>query len=235
LFESLMWPPAPVRYDTKAPSIWAKLSSVTGAQTLVSDDDEIIDRVLHGEIDRFAELIAEYQQHVVKIVSRHVPPDYVAKVAHEVFVQAYGSLARFYRQAPFEHWLSRIAVRTCYDFWRALRQTAVPVSTLTAEHELWLERMLAEESEGRFREHARQREAADLVQWALGRLSAEHRLVLTLVYLEGHSVREAADLLGWSVINVKVRAHRARQALRTLFRSEMGADTHDTAHRQRHR
>jgi RNA polymerase sigma-70 factor (ECF subfamily) len=51
----------------------------------------------------------------------------------------------------------------------------------------------------------------------LGQLSPENRLVLTLVYLEGHSVREAARLLGWSAVNVKVRAYRARQALRQLF------------------
>jgi len=48
-------------------------------------------------------------------------------------------------------------------------------------------------------------------------LSPENRAVLTLVHLDGHSVREAASLLGWSVVNVKVRAHRARQALRKIL------------------
>jgi RNA polymerase sigma-70 factor (ECF subfamily) len=42
-------------------------------------------------------------------------------------------------------------------------------------------------------------------------------MVLTLVHLEGHSVREAAELLGWSTVNVKVRAHRARQQLRKVL------------------
>jgi RNA polymerase sigma-70 factor (ECF subfamily) len=52
--------------------------------------------------------------------------------------------------------------------------------------------------------------------------------VLTLVHLEGHPVREAANLLGWSVVNVKVRVHRARQALRKLF-LEQEAQEHDPA------
>ena len=56
-----------------------------------------------------------------------------------------------------------------------------------------------------------------MLQWALGHLSAENRLVLTLVHLDGYSVREAANMLGWNVVNVKVRAHRARQMLRTLL------------------
>jgi RNA polymerase sigma-70 factor, ECF subfamily len=173
--------------------------------------------VLHGEVDRFAELIARYQQHVAKITNGHVPSDRVAEVAHDVFVRAYTSLSSFSGQTPFEHWLSGIAVRTCYDFWRARRREELPVSALTTEHQAWMDHVLAAESDDQFREQARRQEAAELLQWALGHLSAENRLVLTLVHLDGYSVREAAGLLGWSVVNVKVRAHRARQMLRTLL------------------
>ena len=188
-----------------------------GVQTLVSDDLEIIQRVLHGEIDRFEELIARYQQHVTRIANRHVPFDRVAEVAHDVFVRAYTSLSSFSGQTPFEHWLSGVAVRTCYDFWRAKRREELPVSALTTDHQAWMDHVLAAESDDQFREQARRQEAAELLQWALGFLSAENRLVLTLVHLDGYSVRDAADLLGWSVVNVKVRAHRARHMLRKLL------------------
>lgn len=194
----------------------------------MSDDLEIIHRVLQGEIDCFAELIARYQQHVARIVSRHVPGDRVAEVAHDVFVRAYGGLTGFSGQAPFEHWLSRIAVRTCYHFWRAMRRQELPVSALTEEHQQWMEQVLAAESDDRFREQAKRREAAELSQWALSHLSAENRLVLTLMYLDGHSAREAASLLGWSVAKVKVRAYRARQTLRKLLRDEWGQKDDDT-------
>jgi RNA polymerase sigma-70 factor (ECF subfamily) len=194
----------------------------------VADELEIIHRVLDGEIDLFAELITRYQQHVARIVARHVPRDRVAEVAHDVFVGAYRSLARFSGRVPFEHWLSAIAVRTSYEFWRGVRREELPVSALSLEHQRWIERVLAADSDDRFREQTRQREATELLQWALGRLSAENRLVLTLVHLEGHPVREAANLLGWSVVNVKVRAHRARQALRKLF-LEQEAQEHDPA------
>lgn len=183
----------------------------------MSDDLAIIRRVLKGEIDCFAELIARYQQHVTRITNRHVPSDRVAEVAHDVFVRAYSSLSSFSRQTPFEHWLSGIAVRTCYDFWRARRREDVPVSALATEHQAWMDHVLAAESDAQFHEQSRRQEAAELLQWALGHLSAENRLVLTLVHLDGYSVRDAAGLLGWSVVNVKVRAHRARHQLRTLL------------------
>jgi RNA polymerase sigma-70 factor (ECF subfamily) len=52
---------------------------------------------------------------------------------------------------------------------------------------------------------------------ALAQLSAKERLVITLLELEERSVQEIAELTGWSMGNVKVRAFRARAALRKLL------------------
>ena len=60
-------------------------------------------------------------------------------------------------------------------------------------------------------------EARDLLQWALGQLSAADRTVLTLTHLNEYSVAEAAALLDWSVIRVKVQSHRARKKLRKIL------------------
>lgn len=214
-------------YDAAYVRVAAECPGFMGVQTLVFDDSEIIRLVLDGAVDRFAELIARYQQHVTRMTNRHVPSDRVAEVAHDVFVRAYTSLSSYSGKTPFEHWLSGIAVRTCYDFWRSRRREELPVSALTMEHQAWMDHVLAAESDDQFREQARRREAAELLQWALGHLSAENRLVLTLVHLDGYSVRDAAGLLGWSAINVKVRAHRARQMLKTLL-LERKRQEHDT-------
>jgi RNA polymerase sigma-70 factor (ECF subfamily) len=42
-------------------------------------------------------------------------------------------------------------------------------------------------------------------------------MVLELIYFEGLSLQEAADLLGWSVANVKVRSFRSRKKLETIL------------------
>ena len=60
--------------------------------------------------------------------------------------------------------------------------------------------------------------AAEIIHTAMAALNPDERLVLTLLELEDHSVAETAGLTGWSEANVKVRAHRARAALkRVLF------------------
>ena len=132
-----------------------------------------------------------------------MPSDHVAEVAHDVFVRAFSGLAGFSTGVPFEHWLSGIAVRTCYDFWRARSREDMPVSAFTAHHEAWIDQVLADASDARFQEQVGRQETTDILRRALQRLSPENRLVLTLVHLEGHSVREAAQLLGWSVVNVE--------------------------------
>lgn len=182
------------------------------------EESELVGRIKQGETERFAELIDRYQHHVGRIVSRRVPAERVRELVHDVFVKAYVNLAQFSGSVPFEHWLAGIAVRTCYDFWRARAREEVPVSTLSEEHQQWIEQTLSTQSDRQFRDQTAKEEAADVLEWALRRLSPEHRAVLTLVHLDGYSVREAARLLGWSQINVKVRAHRARRALRALLR-----------------
>ena len=193
------------------------------------EDGELVHRIRQGDSERFAELIERHQRHVGRIVGRRVPADLVPEVVHDVFVRAYVNLAQFSDGVPFEHWLAGIAVRACYDFWRDQARSDVPVSTLTAEHQRWIEQTLSTQSDRQFQDQTSKREAAEILEWALRRLSPEDRAVLTLVHLDGYSVRETAHLLGWSVVNVKVRAYRARRALRGLLGDTLGGQSHDAS------
>ena len=59
--------------------------------------------------------------------------------------------------------------------------------------------------------------ARELLDYALQRLSADERLIITLAEIEERSMREISDLTGWSESNVKVRAFRARQNLKRIL------------------
>jgi RNA polymerase sigma-70 factor, ECF subfamily len=191
------------------------------------EESELVRRIRQGETERFAELIDRYQRHVGRIVGRRVPAERVRELVHEVFVKAYVNLAQFSDSVPFEHWLAGIAVRTCYGFWRERAREEVPVSALSEEHQRWIEQTLSSQSDRQFRDQTAKQDASEVLEWALRQLSPENRAVLTLVHLDGYSVREAAQLLGWSLVNVKVRAHRARRALRALLRHTLTESAHD--------
>ena len=181
-------------------------------------DNEIVRQVLDGNVNAFESLLKRHSVRVLKIVQRHVPHEDVEETAQETFVRAYRSLPTYRGKSDFSRWLSAIAVRSCYDYWRkAYRSREVPISTLPEKHENWLEAALSGASEQSHHEEGLQTEAKELLNWALAQLSAEERMVIELVYLEGLSVKEAADLLGWSVANVKVRSFRSRKKLEKLL------------------
>ncbi|MCD6185819.1 MAG: RNA polymerase sigma factor [Deltaproteobacteria bacterium] len=181
-------------------------------------DDEIIRRILDGDVNAFEHLLLKYQEQVLKIVRKHIPYGQVEETAQDVFVRAYQSLPTFKGKSGFLQWLSVIAVRTCYDFWRKRYRTReFAMSTLTEKHQDWLEKIISDQSSRLFNEQSSQKEAREVLSWALDRLSAEDRMVLELVYLEGLSGKEAAEFLGWSIANVKIRSHRSRKKLRKLL------------------
>jgi RNA polymerase sigma-70 factor (ECF subfamily) len=188
------------------------------SESLRPSDDEIVRQVLDGNVNAFEALLKRHSVQVLKIVQRHVPHADVEETAQEAFVRAYRSLPTYRGKNDFSRWLSAIAVRSCYDYWRkAYRSREVPISTLTEKHENWLEAALSGASEHSHDEEGLKAEAKELLNWALAQLAAEERMVIELVYLEGLSVKEAADLLGWSVANVKVRSFRSRKKLEKLL------------------
>jgi len=182
-------------------------------------DAEIVRQVVEGEVNAFEHLLRRYENVVLNIARRHVPPGHVEDTTQDVFIRAYRALPGFKEKGPFQQWLSRIAVRTCYDFWRRhYRLREVPMSDLGQRHQAWLEEVLSKQADHAHSREDVRKEAGELLDWALSKLSAEDRMVLELVYLEGRSGKEAADLLGWSVANVKVRSFRSRKKLERLLR-----------------
>lgn len=182
------------------------------------EDLDIISEILDGDTNRFEVLIDRHREHVFRIVGRRVPREDVDETAHEVFVRAWSSLASYRGKSPFQHWLSKIAVRTCHDYWRGrYRSKESPMSSLDEDHADWLENTMTEEPDASFDRAESRMMAREITMMALAQLSPADRAVIELVHLEERPVREAADLLGWSTVNVKVRAHRARKKLRIIL------------------
>lgn len=187
----------------------------TAEQAENADDLAVITRILQGRTADFEILLKRYQGYVCKIVSGHLPYNLVAEQCHEIFIEAFRSLPKFDKSKIFRTWLAGIAVHRCHDYWRQYyRNPEVPLSTLSEDQQGWLDRIGAAQAQDAFNSREDQQEANEILQLALNELSPADRLILTLVHLEGRTVREAAEITGWSSINVKVRAYRAREKMR---------------------
>jgi RNA polymerase sigma-70 factor (ECF subfamily) len=176
---------------------------------------ELIAAVLNGDAASFEPLVQKYSPRVFATARRYARRESeIEDIAQEVWLKAFDKLKSFRGEAPFEHWLMRMTVRTCYDFLRGHQRNRESSFTDLSEPENdWLERFVtAPESAS---------DNADAAKLLIGRvmekLSPQARLVITLLEIEDRSVKEIAQLTGWSVPLVKVRAFRARAEMRKIL------------------
>src|SRR4051812_225098 len=82
-----------------------------GIECPVSDDAELLQRIRSGAHEEFAELVRRHQSHVFAILYRYEKDHHrLEDLAQETFLKAWRSLEQFDGRAPFQHWLSKIAV-----------------------------------------------------------------------------------------------------------------------------
>jgi len=175
---------------------------------------ELIAAVLKGDATSFEPLIQKYSPRVFATARRYARLEReVEDIAQEVWLKAFQKLGSFRGEAPFEHWLMRLTVRTCYDFLRGhQRNREAAFSELSDSENDWLDRFVTEPDSASEKADA----ARQLVERILTQLSPPARLVITLLEIEERSVKEISKLTGWSVPLVKVRAFRARAEMRKI-------------------
>lgn len=173
--------------------------------TTVNDVDPAdIRAAAGGDGEAYARVIGRYQETIARRMLRFTrDTQSLEELVHDVFVEAYFGLKGYRGDAPFEHWLQRIATRVGYRYWTERGRDS--------------DRQSIQLHEPKADTKCQSLDDREEVVVALEKLPPRDRLVLTLLYLESRSVAEAADLAGWSESMVKVQAHRARRKLRTLL------------------
>lgn len=171
------------------------------AQNIDADDL----RAVHaGDGRAYERIVRRHQQAIARKLRRFTRDDgTLEELVHETFVEAYFSLGSYRGNAPLEHWLHRIAVRVGYRFWKS-RKSALATTSL-------------EEPVAAMSQPPTISDDREVLEQVLSHLSPRDRLVITLLYLDEHSVAETASLAGWSKAMVKVQAFRARARLRKLL------------------
>lgn len=213
--------------DLRHLSVWDDDPPAAVATGEEPSDAALIAQILDGSINTFESLLHRYRAFVWTITSRQVPESVVPDLTQEIFLEAYRSLARYDGRKPFKNWLVGITLHRCRDHWRRVyRRREIPMSSLGEEHHQWLDNRAADQHDRVFPGLIDQREAREILDHALAGLSPKDRQVLTLVYLEELPVKEVALMLGWSAINVKVRAYRARMKMRTSLGALLNKEKH---------
>ena len=139
----------------------------------------------------------------------------VEEAAQEAFLKAYTQLSSYEGRGSFEGWLTRITTNQCLNMIRsAKRRPEQSVADLTEDENGWLENKLADVSIERHKSSERGIVAADLAEKVLSEMSPDDQLVLMAIDGDDLSVKEVAEMTGWSQPKVKTQAFRARRRMR---------------------
>jgi len=134
----------------------------------------------------------------------------------ETFLRVHDRCRTYKRGLKFTTWLYTIAHHLAADHLRRLSRsekldTQLTLETPTAQYDST-------------QEECARSELAEIVRKALNSLPEDQRVVVVLREYEGFSYREIAAITGASEEAVRVRAHRARIALRKILEPYVQGD-----------
>ena len=180
-----------------------------------SEEQDVIQDVLAGDAAAFEKLITKYQPRVFATARKYARRESeVEDIVQEIFIKAYKKLNTYRQEAPFEHWIMTISVRTCYDYLRSHQRNKISNFSDVTQDEFDLLDVFGENEHP---DREKQEAVTKLIHDLMEQLSPAARMVITLLDIEGRSVKEIAKLTGWSLSLVKVRAFRARKEMRKLL------------------
>ncbi|MCK9376785.1 MAG: RNA polymerase sigma factor [Syntrophobacterales bacterium] len=160
----------------------------------------------------FYEVYDQYFDRIRSFILGTVKNRWIADdLVQETFFRVLQKMDEVRDEAKLSSWIYRIAANLCQDHFRSAKRN--PLS---------LEANPAKELAGEFSldQQMEQYQVSLWVQDLVSRLREPQRQVLELCDIKQASYREAADFLGLSVENVKVRLHRGRKQLKALLEEE---------------
>ena len=175
----------------------------------MTEESQLIDAALSGDRSAFTQLVTDHQDRLfASMLQVTGSPDEAEEVVQEAFIRAFMKLDTFQRQSQFFTWLYRIAFNSALT---RKRRKRARVSLDHCREENGLE--IAGDVDG-VDERMLQQERVNMVRDGLQMLSDEHRSILVLREMEGHSYELIAEILEISIGTVRSRLNRARRQLK---------------------
>ena len=184
------------------------------------DEARLLTALRAGDDLAFERLVRDHSGRMFAVAQRFMRNSEDARdVVQEAFIAPFRSLNSFAGSARLSTWLHRIVINAALMKLRSRRR--VPEDSiedllpkfLEDGHQVHSSREWRRSSE----EMMQDEQTRGLVRSCIERLPEAYRTVLILRDLEELDTQEAATLLGITENAVKIRLHRARQALRGLL------------------
>jgi len=184
-------------------------------------DADLVVRARGGDFSAYEVLFERHRALVYRFVYQMCRrQDDSEDLTQEVFVRALRNLDRYRDQAKFTTWLLRIASNLVADRARSQNRRSVLEIEQASDGLAWMTRSKATDPVENL-EHERLQEA---VERALAQLKPQQREIIVMRDVQELPYQDIAEVLGCTVGGAKLRALRARKALRDLTLALMGGE-----------
>jgi RNA polymerase sigma-70 factor (ECF subfamily) len=186
---------------------------------------DLLRRLKKNDPGAFEVLVREHGPRLLTVTRRFCGNEADAQDAlQDAFISVFKSLNTFHGESQFTTWLHTVAVRASLMRLRSKRRVAAteqPIDELLPRYLADGHRAAPGPPWAASDAPAQRQETRDLVRHCIERLPETYRTVLLLRDIDEFDTAETARLLSVSENVVKVRLHRARQALRELLDPHM--------------
>ena len=180
----------------------------------LTDDNEIITRILTGEKNLYTLIIRKYNQRLYRIALSIINTESdVYDVIQLAYIKAYENLGQFRFQSAFSTWLTKILINESLMFLKKKKQTALMEKKKFEEE--------AEQSKTDMQTPLTgilHTELKSVLESSIRELPEKYRTVFIMRELENISVAETMEYLGLSESNVKIRFKRSKVMLRNKLK-----------------
>ncbi len=200
--------------------------SSTRDDSAIVDEQALLEGLKAGDDRAYEMLIRAFGARLLAVARRLVRNEEDARdVVQTAYLSVFRGIHSFQRQAQVSTWLHRIVVNAALMKIRSARRK--PETSIEDLLPQFLEDGHHTESFHEWETPADEllvrAETRNTVRACINQLPPQYRTVLILRDIEELSTQEAADALGVTATALKVRLHRARQALSTLLRLHYAA------------
>ena len=178
-------------------------------------DDYLIDKVIKGENNAYAELVDRYKQMVYTLAYKIVKNrEDAEEVAQDTFVKAYNALNDFKGDSKFSTWLYKIAYYRSLDYLKKNKRRVE-----TTKLDISEEYNIASLDDALDALEAKDR--TEIIKHAIQKLPGEDSVLITLYYFETLSMNEISKVMGISSNTIKVRLFRGRKRLAKILENNL--------------
>ncbi|MGB5460218.1 MAG: sigma-70 family RNA polymerase sigma factor [Eudoraea sp.] len=178
-------------------------------------DDYLIDKVIKGENNAYAELVDRYKQMVYTLAYKIVKNrEDAEEVAQDTFVKAYNALNDFKGDSKFSTWLYKIAYYRSLDYLKKNKRRVE-----TTKIDISEEYNIASLDDALDALEAKDR--TEIIKHAIQKLPGEDSVLITLYYFETLSMNEISKVMGISPNTIKVRLFRGRKRLAKILENNL--------------